>query len=34
LTADVDALLDDLRAVLHGMASLYLDRSAFDLERA
>jgi AcrR family transcriptional regulator len=35
LTADVDALLDDLWAVLHGMATLYLDRSAaFDLERA
>jgi hypothetical protein len=35
LTADVDAMLDDLWAVLHGMATLYLDRSAvFDLERA
>jgi AcrR family transcriptional regulator len=35
LTADVDALLDDLWAVLHGMAALYLDRSvAFDVERA
>jgi len=34
-TADVDAMLDELWAVLHGMASLYLDRSAeFDLERA
>jgi hypothetical protein len=28
-------MLDELWAVLHGMASLYLDRSAaFDLERA
>jgi AcrR family transcriptional regulator len=35
LTADVGAMLDDLWAVLHGMATLYLDRSAaFDLERA
>jgi len=33
-TADVDALPDDLWAVLHGMATLYLNRSAvFDLER-
>jgi AcrR family transcriptional regulator len=33
--ADVDAMLDELWAVLHGMATLYLDRSAaFDLERA
>jgi len=32
---DADALLDDLWAVLHGMATLCLDRSAaFDLERA
>lgn len=35
LTVDVDAMLDDLWAVLHGMATLYLDRSAaFDLVRA
>jgi AcrR family transcriptional regulator len=31
----VDALIDELWAVLHGMAALYLDRSVpFDLERA
>jgi hypothetical protein len=30
-----DVLMDELRAVLHGMAALYLDRSAaFDVERA
>lgn len=35
LTADADVMLDELWAVLHGMATLYLDRSAaFDLERA
>jgi AcrR family transcriptional regulator len=35
LTADTDAMLDELWALLHGMASLYLDRSAaFDLQRA
>jgi hypothetical protein len=31
----VDILLDELWAALHGMAALYLDRSAaFDLGRA
>ena len=31
----VDTLIDELWAVLHGMAALYLDRAApFDLERA
>jgi hypothetical protein len=34
-TAADDAMLDELWAVLHGMAILYLDRSAaFDLKRA